>query len=295
MPGLFACDDLRMPIEVRIKPVETLLFRGELVAVGKFRCPSTHPLFRDSGPCSHHTIVFPRTMTRIRHDHGSSFLGNPASVALYNQDQRYTRAKVSDVDASDWYTVADDVLLEIMRDVDPSATPEQPFRVAEGPSDARSFAEQRILFTALERGDTLDANGIEESVLRFLARAIGRAYRTAARASRPPRPAEVEAVEHVRQLIARDPSRNTPLRTLANACGLSAFQLCRLFGARTGETITAYRHALRLRLSLDLLRDTRSDITEMALDLGYSSHSHFTFAFRRHFGFAPSAFRRAIA
>ena len=37
MPGLFACDDRQhMPLEVRIKPVETLLFRGEMVAVEKF-------------------------------------------------------------------------------------------------------------------------------------------------------------------------------------------------------------------------------------------------------------------
>jgi AraC family transcriptional regulator len=285
-----------MPLEVRIKPVETLLFRGELVAVGKFRCPSTHALFRDSGPCSHHTIVFPRTITRIRYeDGGPSFLGNPGGVALYNQDQRYTRTKVSDVDASDWYTVSDDVLLEMMGDVDPRATPERPFRIAEGPSDARSFAEQRILFTALERDETLDRNGIEETVLRFLARSLGRAHRIASRAPKPLRAGEIEAVEHARQLIARHPALNTPLRALAQACGVSPFQLCRLFRARTGETITAYRHALRLRLSLELLRDTHADITTLALDLGYSSHSHFTYAFRRHFGFAPSTFRRAIA
>lgn len=284
-----------MPLDVRLKPVEALLFRGDLVAVGKFRCPSTHPLFRDSGPCSHHTIVFPRTFTRIRHENGSSFLGNPGSVVLYNQDQRYTRAKISDVDASDWYTIADDVLLEMVRDVDPRATPEQPFRIAEGPSDARSFAEQRVLFTMLERGDPHDRNAVEETVLRLVARAIGRAYRTAARGPQSLRARDVDAVEHARQLIARDPSRNTPLRALASACGLSPFQLCRLFRARTGETITGYRHALRLRLSLELLRDPRSDITALALALGYSSHSHFTFAFRRHFGIAPSAFRRAIA
>lgn len=277
-------------LDVRIKPVETLLFRGELVAVGKFYCPATHALFHDSGPCSQHTIVFPRTMTRIRHESGASFLGNPGSLALYNQDQRYTRTKVSDVDDSDWYTIADDVLLDLMRDLDPHATPERPFRIVEGPSDARSFAEQRILFTTLERGDAIDANDVEESVLRFLGRALHRAYR----AAHPSKRIEVDAVEHARQLIARDPSRNTPLRTLASACGLSPFQLCRFFRARTGQTITAYRHGLRLRLSLERLRDTRADLTDLALDLGYSSHSHFTFAFRRHFGFAPSAFRRAI-
>jgi AraC family transcriptional regulator len=46
---------------------------------------------------------------------------------------------------------------------------------------------------------------------------------------------------------------------------------------------------------LERLRDARGDLTGIALDLGYSSHSHFTFAFRRHFGYAPSAFLRAIA
>jgi AraC-like DNA-binding protein len=284
-----------MPLEVRIKPVEALLFRGEMVAVGKFRCLSTHPLFHDSGPCSHHTVVFPRTMTRIHHEDGPSFVGNPGFIGLFNMDQRYTRGRVSDIDASDWYTVADDVLLEMLRGVDPRATPERPFRIANGPSDAHSFAEQRILFTALERGDELDANGVEESVLRFLARALGSAYRVESPRSTALRSTELDAVEYAKQLIALDPASNIPLRVLADACSLSPFQLCRLFRIRTGGTITAHRHALRLRLALERLRDARGDLTGIALDLGYSSHSHFTFAFRRHFGFAPSAFLRAIA
>ena len=284
-----------MPLDVRIKPVETLLFRGEMVAVGKFRCLATHPLFPDSGPCSHHTIVFPRTITRIRHEDGTTFLGNPGSIGLLNQDLRYTRTRISDIDASDWYTVADDVLLEMLHAVDPRATLERPFRISDGPSDARSFAEQRILCNAWERGDALHAKGVEESVLRFLSRVLGSAYRAESKSPKPLRPKEVDAVEHAQQLIARDPVLNMPLRVLADACGLSPFQLCRLFRIRTGDTITAYRHALRLRLALERLHDSRGDLTGVALDLGYSSHSHFTFAFRRHFGFAPSAFLRAIA
>jgi hypothetical protein len=74
-------------LDVRTKPVETLLFRSDLVAVGKFRCPVSHPLYRDSGPCTHHTIVFPRTMTAGRHVGGPSFIGTPNSVSFYNQRQ----------------------------------------------------------------------------------------------------------------------------------------------------------------------------------------------------------------
>jgi AraC-like DNA-binding protein len=61
----------------------------------------------------------------------------------------------------------------------------------------------------------------------------------------------------------------------------------------TGTTLAAYRGQLRLRLALERLRDSRSDLTTIAYDLGYSSHSHFTMAFRQAFGTTPSEFRRA--
>ena len=268
-----------VPLQIHLKPVERLLFRSDLVAVGKFRCPATHPLFRDSGPCSHHTFVFPRTATRIRHAEGLSFVGAPDAVVMYNQHQEYSRTAISDADASDWYTVADDVLFEIVG----AQSEERPFRAATKTIDARVFLEQRMLFDALDRGDPLDPFFVEETVLRVLQ---GLATSTAM-----PRSRDVEAVERVRELIARDPSRNTPLRGLARAVGLSPFQLCRAFRLHASQTMTDYRHALRLRLALDRLREPRLDLTTLALDLGYASHSHFTAVFRRHFGITPSAFR----
>jgi AraC-like DNA-binding protein len=56
-------------------------------------------------------------------------------------------------------------------------------------------------------------------------------------------------------------------------------------------TITAFRHSLRVRLALDRLRDRSADLTTVALDLGYASHSHFTSVFRRHVGMTPSQYR----
>ncbi len=268
-----------MPLEIRLKPVEALLFRSDVVAVGKFRCPVTHPLFRDSGPCSHHTFVFPRTVTGIRHANGASFVGTPGGVAFYNQHQEYSRTPISEIDASDWYTVADDVLFDIV-DTDSA---ERPFRAASATVDARTFLEQRMLFDALDRGTELDPLEVEETVLRVLQRVAPRAADGQSR--------DADAVERVRELIARDPSHNTPLRVLARAVALSPFQLCRAFRAHTGETMTAYRHSLRLRFALDRLRDPRLELTTLAFDLGYSSHSHFTAVFRRHFGLTPSAFR----
>ena len=103
-----------------------------------------------------------------------------------------------------------------------------------------------------------------------------------------------EVVAKVMALIAARPAANLPLRELAKAANCSPYQLCRIFRGATGYTITAYKHALRLHIALGAIR-RRRDLTDVALSLGYASHSHFTFHFRRHFGMTPTAYRSAIA
>jgi AraC family transcriptional regulator len=69
------------------------------------------------------------------------------------------------------------------------------------------------------------------------------------------------------------------------------WRLCRAFRRFTGQTLTSYRHALRVQVAIERLRDRRTDLTDLALELGYSSHSHFTNVFRRHVGITPSEVR----
>jgi AraC family transcriptional regulator len=61
------------------------------------------------------------------------------------------------------------------------------------------------------------------------------------------------------------------------------------------EGLPLYRYQLRLRLSraLDLLAQCR-DLTALGLDLGFSSHSHFSAAFRQAYGRSPSEFRPSV-
>ena len=267
-----------MPFDIRLKtPVETLVFRSDVVAIGAFRCGAGEPLFRDSGPCSHHTFVFPRTSTRIRHDGARPFVGGPNAVSLYNQSQRYTREAIDAADVSDWYVVADDVLVAAALEHDPRADERRPYSASQVPIDSATYLEQRRLF---EAASALDPSYVEERVLAILWRVLGA------------RPARIrDAVEVVKGRIAADPSANIPLRALASSAGVSVFRLCREFRASTGTTITEFKHALRLRTALARLRDGERDLTALALDLGYSSHSHFTAAFRRHFGVRPSEVR----
>ncbi|TLZ02650.1 MAG: helix-turn-helix transcriptional regulator, partial [Gammaproteobacteria bacterium] len=45
--------------------------------------------------------------------------------------------------------------------------------------------------------------------------------------------------------------------------------------------------------ALDLL-GTYEDLSALSLDLGFSSHSHFSAAFQRTYGRTPSEFRRSL-
>ena len=86
----------------------------------------------------------------------------------------------------------------------------------------------------------------------------------------------------------------TSLDDLARYAGSSPYRLCRIFRAHTGQSIRAYRSQLRLRAAFDRLLQG-ADITDLALELGFSSHSHFTAAFRSRFGTSPSRLRAEFA
>ncbi|NMW26146.1 helix-turn-helix transcriptional regulator, partial [Rhodanobacter denitrificans] len=60
------------------------------------------------------------------------------------------------------------------------------------------------------------------------------------------------------------------------------------------EGMPLYRYHLRLRLAraLDRVADCE-DVAALAQDLGFSSHSHFSAAFRQAYGHTPTAFRQA--
>lgn len=82
------------------------------------------------------------------------------------------------------------------------------------------------------------------------------------------------------------------LADVASAVGSSPAYLTDVFRRFEGAPLHAYLTQLRLGRALLDLPHT-DDLTALALDLGFSSHSHFTFAFRRWFGCTPSEFRRS--
>ena len=98
-------------------------------------------------------------------------------------------------------------------------------------------------------------------------------------------------VRRVRRILA-ERLRNPPaLEALAAEVGVSPWHLCRTFRAVTGHTPRAWAEHLRLRAAARRIDAGCTDLSELAFDLGYSSHSHLTDRFRRTFGQTPRALR----
>jgi len=82
------------------------------------------------------------------------------------------------------------------------------------------------------------------------------------------------------------------LDAIARATCTTPFHLCRIFRASTGLTMGRYLRRTRVRASVRWLLDTRASTTEIALELGFASRSHFSDAFRGETGVGPSTLRR---
>jgi AraC family transcriptional regulator len=80
------------------------------------------------------------------------------------------------------------------------------------------------------------------------------------------------------------------LTQIASDLGVSAVHLTQSFKRSEGIPLYRYQTHLRLGRALDRL-PSQDDITDLAFELGFSSHSHFTAAFRSEFGITPSRYR----
>ena len=98
------------------------------------------------------------------------------------------------------------------------------------------------------------------------------------------------AVREVRERLVRDYAAPLTLTLLARHVGLSSWHLSRSFRALVGVGLHDYRNRVRLFAALErLARPRRPPLAQLALDLGFCSHSHFTRAFRAFFGKPASA------
>jgi AraC family transcriptional regulator len=124
---------------------------------------------------------------------------------------------------------------------------------------------------------------------------VFRLLMVALRLSPPPRvqsPQTRRLIRRSKEFLDENFRGRLQLTDVASAVGASPAYLTDVFRRSEGVPLHGYLTQLRLGRALLDLPHTE-DLTALALDLGFSSHSHFTFAFRRLFGCTPSEFRRS--
>ena len=263
----------------------TIVYQSSLIRIGAFRCDRNHPGFSDTGPARNDCFVFPRTAVQIEHEHAAPFVANPNIVTFYNRSQRYLRHEISERgDRCDWFGVRRDLACDAVRRIDPKVE-DVPFRRQRGRCDARTYLLQRRLFDAVSSGALNDAIAVTETVLLLLDRVAGEA------SPEPPNARRRELVHAVECLLASRFDQRLELSDIASHAGVSVYHLCRTFREITGFALHQYVMQLRIRHGLESVCETSSGLTRIALDLGFSHHSHFTSAFRRDFAVTPSELR----
>jgi AraC family transcriptional regulator len=99
-----------------------------------------------------------------------------------------------------------------------------------------------------------------------------------------------ERVEKVVSLLQKNLAEPPALEEIGRVVGCSPFHLSRTFSAATGRTIPQYIRQLRMERAAELLKSGKFNVTEAALEVGYSSLSHFSQAFHETFGCCPGLY-----
>lgn len=243
-------------------------------------------------------IVFVREGAYVKHVSGRRIFADPNHVVFFDPGERYRVSHpVADGDHCTELRLAIGTLRDIVAEEDPTAGERADIRFpgTHAPVDSDAFLLHRRLVQYLGRPGGPDPVAVEEAALTLVGSAVRGARRDrgcgSAGTRRATERAHRECVEAVKAMIGRRYRERLTLDEIATGVSYSPYHLCRVFGRHTGLTVHRYLMRTRLRAALERVAQGEEDLGQLALGVGFCSHSHLSDAFRREFGCPPSALR----
>jgi AraC-like DNA-binding protein len=266
----------------------THLLDTETVVLRNIRC---------SGACRHRSVeecvstthlVFPYRGVYVRHVGSDQAVADANHILFFNAGEGYQVSHpLTGGDASLSLGLSESILSELAPRSLLNDGGKLGFRRQYRRIDPRAQALVALLRQSLENGsiEPLEAEGL---LLTLVCRSLGPRTSHAPGATHARR----RLADRVKVLLAGDLSRRWTLADIAAEIRGSPVYLTQVF--QQVEGIPLYRYHLRLRLAraLDLIAQY-DDLSALAAELGFSSHSHFAAAFRQTYGRSPTAFKQS--
>jgi AraC-like DNA-binding protein len=101
-------------------------------------------------------------------------------------------------------------------------------------------------------------------------------------------------VEQARQYIDNNFMDEINIHDVVKHLGISEAYLYNNFKEETGQTPNGYLLTLRLQKACDFLANTGKNVTDVAMETGFSSSQYFSNVFKNYAGESPSEFRKRI-
>ena len=98
-----------------------------------------------------------------------------------------------------------------------------------------------------------------------------------------------------RDAMDRDYAKPLDIPTLARIAYVSEAHFIRTFRATFGETPHRYLQRRRVERAMHLLRTTQTNVTDVCMEVGFTSLGTFSRTFTEIVGCSPSAYREATA
>lgn len=239
----------------------------------------------EHGPC----FIFPYKGIHVIDVDGERLVADASQMILVDGMQTYAIERpYPTASAALILHVENGLLREILPDSLLRAEAASGFSESRLRIDARAQALVAVVRHSLTQGTASVMEG-ETLALTLLQRSVTPRTTHAAGATTGRR----RLVDRAKLVLLDDPGRAWSLAEIASRVGVSPVYLTQSFAAVEGLPLYKYQTHIRLARALDLIADY-DDLAQLALDLGFSSHSHFTTVFRQMYGKTPSEFRNAV-
>ncbi|MGH2622399.1 MAG: helix-turn-helix domain-containing protein, partial [Sphingobacterium sp.] len=103
-----------------------------------------------------------------------------------------------------------------------------------------------------------------------------------------------EKIQLVKNLIDADFSQNHTIAELAKKAGTNEQYLKKYFKLCFGKTVMNYITQIKMEQAKKLILERNYRIADIAIMIGYKHATHFTNAFKKHFGIIPNSLRYTI-